>query len=380
VGAAFSRDEDFSVLVADRFQHDKRIAYFISAHGFGHATRAAAVMEAIAASDASIQFEIFTTVPPWLFEDSLGAPATYHALQTDIGLVQTSAFQVDLGATLQHLDRFYPVEQRRLEELSRQIKQLNCALVVCDIAPLGILVAAQAGIPSVLVENFTWDWIYQQYATAEARILSHIHYLEPIFAGADYHIQTEPVCDARSADLITAPVARRVRTNGQPLKQRFGLSAGAKMVLITTGGIPGSYTFFKKLAAVPEVTFIIPGIGRELQIRDNLVLLPHRSDFYHPDLVNAADAVIGKLGYSTLAEVYHAGVPFGYIPRSNFRESGRMVEFIESEMCALAVAESEFQEGSWVAKLDILFAFARCRRHGCNGADQAGRFIADLVA
>jgi predicted glycosyltransferase len=152
------------------------------------------------------------------------------------------------------------------------------------------------------------------------------------------------------------------------------------MVMITTGGIASRYPFLKKLAVLAEVTFVIPGLSREPKIRDNLILLPHRSGFYHPDLVNAADAVIGKLGYSTLAEVYCAGVPFGYIPRSHFRESDRMEEFIKNEMGAVAVEESEFQEGHWIAKLNTLFAWGRCPRQGCNGADQAAQFIAHLVA
>jgi hypothetical protein len=48
----------------------KRIAYFVSPHGFGHAARAAAVMEALSEIDTGVQFEIFTTVPFWFFRDS----------------------------------------------------------------------------------------------------------------------------------------------------------------------------------------------------------------------------------------------------------------------------------------------------------------------
>ncbi len=48
-----------------------RIAYFISPHGFGHAARAAAVMEATYEMDPAIRFEIFTQVPRWFFHDSL---------------------------------------------------------------------------------------------------------------------------------------------------------------------------------------------------------------------------------------------------------------------------------------------------------------------
>jgi uncharacterized protein (TIGR00661 family) len=366
--------------VADRIQKNKRIAYFISSHGFGHATRAAAVMEALSALDASIQFEIFTTVPQWLFEDTLFASFNYHSLQTDVGLVQKSAFHIDLEETLQCLDKFYPIEQARIEKISRRIKQLNCAGIICDIAPIGILVAAMAGIPSILVENFTWDWLYQEYTPTNGRIHSHIDYLEHIFDTANYHIQTQPVCNGRSADLVTAPVSRKIRTSGHKIRERMGLPADGKMVLITTGGIPGKYEFLEKLHSFPEISFIIPGLGRKTHIRKNLVLLPHHSDFYHPDLVNASDAVIGKVGYSTLAEVYRAGVPFGYIPRSNFRESDRMVEFIEREIPGIAVEESDFQKGIWVSKLNDLLSLVRAQRNVCNGAEQVGRFIADILA
>ncbi len=64
----------------------KRIAYFISPHGFGHAARAAAVMEVLSEIDTGVQFEIFTTVPSWFFQDSMSAPYAYHHLVTDIGL------------------------------------------------------------------------------------------------------------------------------------------------------------------------------------------------------------------------------------------------------------------------------------------------------
>jgi len=48
-----------------------RIAYFVTPHGFGHAARAAAVMVALQEIDPTIQFDIFTQVPRWFFQDSL---------------------------------------------------------------------------------------------------------------------------------------------------------------------------------------------------------------------------------------------------------------------------------------------------------------------
>ena len=123
---------------------------------------------------------------------------------------------------------------------------------------------------------------------------------------------------------------------------------------------------------------MIPGAGPEKKIHNNLIILPHQSDFYHPDLAHASDAVIGKVGYSTLAEVYHAGVPFGYVARPNYNESEPMVDFIKQQMSGMAVAESEFHDGHWISKIRELLALPRVHRKGANGAEQIGQFILSL--
>jgi len=357
----------------------KRIAYFVSPHGFGHAARAAAVMEALSEIDSGVQFEIFTTVPSWFFQDSVSAPFTYHHLVTDIGLVQKNAFQADIKDTLRALNDFFPPQPSLIGEIAKKISTLNCVLIICEIAPLGILVAKEARIPSILVENFTWDWIYQQYAVSDNRIKQHIDYLQPIFNAVDYHIQTEPICRRHSADLTTAPVCRKMKSTGVEIRQRLGLPGNVKMVLITTGGIPQSYDFFEELSKFRQIIFVMPGAGPVMKRVENLIILPHRSDFYHPDLVNAADAVIGKVGYSTLSEIYHGGVPFGYVARSNYRESESMVAFIKKQMPAIAVSESEFNDGNWTAKLPDLLDLAPVRHNMTNGAEQISRFIKNLL-
>jgi uncharacterized protein (TIGR00661 family) len=358
----------------------KKIAYFISPHGFGHAARAAAVMEALSQTDPALQFEIFTSVPSWFFQDSMSTSYNYHHLVTDVGLVQKNAFQADLEDTLYALKDFFPPAPSLIGKIAETVSTLNCVLIICDIAPLGILVAKETRIPSILVENFTWDWIYEQYALSDNRINRHIDYLQPIFNAVDYRIQTEPVCNRNTADLTTSPVSRKIKANRSEIKQNLGSPGNSKMVLITTGGIPQNYGFLERLSNLREITFVMPGAGSEMKMVDNLIILPHRSDFYHPDLVNAADVVIGKVGYSTLSEIYHAGVPFGYIERSDFRESESLVQFIQEHMPGRVVSESEFSNGDWTAKLSNLLDLAPVKRSITNGAEQIGIFIKDLLS
>jgi len=366
--------------MTDRYQADapgKRIAYFISPHGFGHAARAASVMEALAEIESSLQFDIFTTVPDWFFSQSNSFTFQHHRLETDIGLVQKTPFQEDLPATIQKLKKFLPFNQSRIATLAEKIRHLHCQLIVCDIAPMGIRVAQEAGVPSVLVENFTWDWIYQGYE--EEGFNEFNTYLQPIFAEATCHIQTQPICKPERVDFTAGPASRKIKSPSSHIRKRLGLSETDKVVTITAGGVPKNYGFIDKLKNRADTHFIIPGASDSENIQNNLILLPENSTYFHPDLINAADAVIGKIGYSTIAEIYQAGTPFGYSARTHYRESKPLVSFVEKHMSGFAIGESEFQNGDWVYRLQELLALPRIERDTSNGAEQIAGFISTLL-
>jgi len=355
-----------------------QIAFFVSHHGLGHAARAAAVMDALHRIDASIHFDIFSQTPNWFFEQSLSGSFAVHPMKTDIGLVQESPLHVDLVHTIQALDEFLPYDTLQIERLSQWLKHRDCRLVMCDISPMGIAVAQKGGFPSLLIENFTWDWIYEGYFKKEDRIKKHGRYLGTLFEGADYHIQTEPICRPDSAELITRPVSRKPRTPVARIRKALDISAGHPSVLITMGGIPEAFRFEERLKRKKDFLFIITGGAASLQRDQNVVRLPHRSVF-HPDLVHAVDAVVGKVGYSTLAEIYWAGVPFGFIERSDFRESPVLADYIRKNMPGLAIAEAQFQNGNWISELDQLLALRRIERRKPNGAEQIADYLWSIL-
>lgn len=357
----------------------KIIAYFVSPHGFGHATRAVSVMAAIHELDPTVHFEIFTGVSSQLFEDSFPGSFSYHSLLTDIGLVQKDSLTEDLSGTLRRLDDFLPYDLEHIKTLARQLTELQCDLVVCDIAPLGIAVALVAGIPSILIENFTWDWIYEGYLDQEPRLRPHIGYLRNIFKSASYHIQAEPIAEQRPSDMVVSlPISRKFRTPIEQTRQKLAVPDQAKMVLITLGGVPGQYPFLDQLSSQQGLYFVIPGASTH-QTQPNLLLLPPHSDFFHPDLINAADVVIGKAGYSTMAEIYYAGVPFGYVSRPKFPETESLVAYIDQHLNSLAISQRQFEDGSWLSCLPDLLAMPRLERSDPNGADLVAQFILDRL-
>jgi hypothetical protein len=358
----------------------RTVAVFVSPHGFGHAARACAVMEALAELDPLTRFEIFTLVPRWFFADSLTCSFSHHRLRTDIGLVQRTPLVEDPVETLHELSTFLPFEGSLLEQLAGALHELECRLVLCDISPLGIAVAERAGIRSVLVENFTWDWIYERYLVEHPAFAQPIAALAATFAAATVHIQSTPVC-RRNADLpLVPPVSRIARTPRQRVRERLGVAPEVPAVLVTMGGVPWRTPALERLAERQGVVFVVPGGGRRVNRRGSLLTLPQRSGFFHPDLVHACDAVIGKLGYSTLAEVYAAGVPFAFVPRPTFRESTTLERFARATLTGFAITPEQLAQGSWIERVPELIERPIPRHRRANGAAAAARALHGLLS
>ena len=355
------------------------IAYFVSAHGFGHAARAAAVMAAVHQADPGARFEIFTTVPHWFFDNCLAGPFACHPLHTDVGLVQKSPLEEDLRATLAALDAFYPLNDNRVQAAASRLGHLGCRLVICDIAPLGIAVARRAGLPSVLIENFTWAWIYDGYPDYGPQLLPHAAYLRELFAAADHHVQAEPVCAAGAADLTVAPISRPFCHSTAHTRRQLAVPDEKKLVVLTLGGTAASPGRLNTDTLPEDVFLVVPGSCDQIGRTGPILRLPPNSGIYHPDLIRAADAVIGKAGYSTLAEVYQADVPFGCVSRAAFREAPILETFAREQLRSLNVPPASLADGSWAEIVPTLAALPAPGTKPVNGALAVAGFIKGIV-
>jgi hypothetical protein len=256
---------------------------------------------------------------------------------------------------------------------------MRCTLVVCDISPFGIEAAAEAGIPSLLIENFTWDWIYDRYAAGAPCLLPHSSMMRAIYARADYRIQTRPLCQPVDSDLTVGPISRKARTGRRQTRNALNIPDDAAMVLISMGGVRDRFEFLDRIPYRSNLFFVIPSTDGLVAPQQNVILLPMHSPFFHPDLSLAADLVIGKVGYSTLSEIHQAGTPFGYIPRPESPESAPLVDFVEDHMNARPISARSYSSGRWIDQLPQLLSLPRSQTPKRNGADQAAEFMLDLI-
>jgi hypothetical protein len=337
-----------------------RAAFFVSPHGFGHAARAAAVAEALVARQPRLHPHFFTTVPRWFFDESLGPDFGYHRCECDVGLVQATPLVEDPAATIARLEASPWSSPAAVDDVAEQLSGLGCALVVADISPLGLRAAARAGLPSVLVANFTWDWIYERLPEAPEALVSLGREMAEEFAAAALRIDAEPCCAPAPGAVPVAPVARTPRSSRAAVRSELEIPDHAPLVLASMGGIRFRYGRLDHPAdATGGAWVVVPGGAESLRRRGRLVLLPFHSRHYHPDLVGAADVVVGKLGYSTVAEACHAGTAMAYVARPSFPESTVLAQFVERHLNACELDGEAFQRGDWLPVIEQLAARPR---------------------
>ena len=354
-----------------------RLAFFISPHGYGHAARSSAVMAALNESTGAA-FELYTTVPRWFFDVSIEGLFRYNDVACDVGFVQPSALNYDLHRTVEALHDLLPFDPVLLDTLASRVLEAGCEAVLCDIAPLGIAVAERAGLPSVLIESFSWQWLYEPLHGCAPELVQFSEELERWWRKATVHIQTEPLCwrdDA--ADTLVDPISRVPRREREQVRTQLGIPIDARMVVITMGGYAEAMPCLKRLRAMSDVTFIVTGADET--IRDgNLVLFGSQSAIFMPDLLRAADALVAKLGYGITAEAWREGLPYAFVSRRDFREMPPLEAFVQRELLGFEISSEGFAAGDWIDRVPELLSLPRQPRDG-GGADQVASVVSALM-
>lgn len=348
----------------------KYLAVFITPHGYGHATRAIAVMQALEMNHGPFYFYICGNPPEHLLEEA-GLRWETLKVACDVGLVQKDSLNFDLEATCAALGGFLPLDAALLSKLCDTLKQAGVKGVLCDISAMGIEVAKRLGVPSFLVENFTWDWIYELYEEQAPDIGGFIEELRFLYDQVDHHIQTTPISARRESSIKVGPIVRPLRGGAKVIRSQLGIG-NKPFVLITMGGVAQDYAFLDMLGAQSIFHFLVSGKGTSSR---NVSFISEHDAFYHPDLIDAADLVVGKLGYSTVAEILQAGTPYLYIERSNFRESGVLATYMRDNHPSQAISEDAFHDGTWLLALEKHLSDLELKRHRVDGALEVANYV-----
>ncbi|KAH7106291.1 hypothetical protein BKA62DRAFT_612214 [Auriculariales sp. MPI-PUGE-AT-0066] len=161
------------------------IAYFVSGHGYGHATRVSALVGHLLALGARLIEHPSLSPPAHIFSDSINAGAQYRNADIDPIIVQPLAYRIDRTKSVKILESFLKRKHQKVKTESDWLTANAIDCVITDAACLGCLAADAAGIPSILCTNFTFDSIFSFLGTHFVDQSSELEPVTPDAMGED---------------------------------------------------------------------------------------------------------------------------------------------------------------------------------------------------
>lgn len=337
------------------FLRRMQLLFYISGHGYGHATRSSEVLRELARQQSGWRLHVRSNVPEHLFAgiDQLA----FHRLpeSLDPGVVEDAdSLGIDVAATLDAVERYHHRSSQIIDTEATWIESQKIALIVADFPPLAGEIAAACRVPCVGIGNFTWDWIYEPLIERDDRWFLQA-WLRDGYRKMHGWLKL-PFSHEENRDLfpqvIDVPlVARRPRRPAAAVLEQLGIDAGdrrRRVVLAMRGRIPPA----ARAAAVkgnPEVLFLhFDAVDTE---EPNEIRVELGPSLAFPDVLNLADAVVSKFGYGTVSECIAARKRLLCPPRLNFREDEIFVREAPRHLRLKMISQADFHAGRWAQPL-----------------------------
>jgi hypothetical protein len=310
------------------------------------------VVDELFARDPGLRVAVRGRAPAFLFPDRPGLERS--EVEVDFGVRQADGFAIDHRATIAALRALAAGFDDRVRAEVGWLRSVGAAVVLGDVPALAFAAAALAGLPSLALANFSWDWVYRELAR-ERREYEPFAALAAEAYGAAGVCLRLPLHGEMSAfrEVVDVPfVVRRATATRDEAKCVLGLSPERPAVLLSFGGFAVPAAAQERLAKATELDFVVtdPPTHPVRGIR----AVSARRDF--ETLLRAVDAVVTKPGWGVFAGCLVNGTRVLYAERDEFPEAEILVAAIEREGTAMRVAERKVLRGNIVDELYELVA------------------------
>ncbi|CAL3973353.1 unnamed protein product [Diplocarpon coronariae] len=345
-----------------------RINYYISGHGFGHATRSAQLISAFLLASPTTHITVITTAPTHLFPPS--PRVSFIQQEVDSAIIQPQPYTIDAAASFAHLKTFLAATETAewRARAARLVEERGCNLVLADAPyPLAWVGAKERGVKSILVSNFTFDAIFARlltYLPADSRSAETelVERIQRLYATYDYVVRLPgyipfPFVDAywtggdRATRVTDAPLMfRPPRSSRQDVLTLLGIPAElhpCKILLVQFGGQILDETGGSAVPLLPEGWICLS----PSPVKDRR-FFTFPKDVYSPDLVAAADVVLGKIGYGTVSECVGMNKALIYVLRPMFAEEPGLLRYMNENGVCGEISVADYEAGNWAGKIE----------------------------
>jgi hypothetical protein len=363
----------------------RTLVFYVSGHAFGHASRAIEIINAVQAADAGLEVVVRTAAARWLFDVSVRRAVEFHDVRCDTGVVQSDSLHLDEPRSIEQAARFMADIDALAAAEAAFLRERGATMVVGDIPPLAFLAAHEAGLPSVAIGNFTWDWIYAGYPEALASAPGLVPAIRRAYrlASRTLRLPMWGGFEEWGSPIIDIPfVGRHSTRSPDDVRRQLGVSRDSRMVLLSFGGLGISGLALEPLSrldgyAVVTTTHAFDAVG---PVPPGVRVLEDRAVYArglrYEDLVRAADIVVTKPGYGIITECLANDAAMLYTDRGRFAEYEVLVREMPKYLRCRFLPREDLFSGRWGPHLEALLAQpAALERPRTDGASVAASLL-----
>lgn len=362
----------------------RELLYYVSGHGYGHATRSAAIIRQFVERAPGWTVHVRSSAPERLFDGLANTVVHKQPRSLDPGVVEDpDALGVDVPATLAQLEDYYEQREAMKSAELAWLAEREIALVVADFPPLSGEIAAAAGLPCLGIGNFTWDWIYEPFFQEGGRGESLQAWIRAGYGKMQTMLRL-PFCHTSGLEMFGAvqamPLAvRRATRDAGEVQRRLGMDPHddrRRIVLAMRGRIPVAAR--ERAARENPDCLFLHFDAEEGLVAENMLAVELTPTLNFTDVLQLADVVVSKLGYGILSECIAAQKAILCPPRRCFREDEIFDREAARYVRLLGISHADFAAGRWRESLRRLLALPRPTEElSLDGAERCAQWIAE---
>lgn len=307
----------------------KNIAFYISNHGFGHAARNIQIIRTLLKLEEEITIHIKTAGPQLEFmKRHIGEEERvyYYDEPTDIGLIlKEGTLLIDEEKLNQSISEFVDSWDDLADCEHEFFYQENIGLVISDICPWAFQAADEARVKSILITNFTWVEIYQEYLP-EQLWDAYLQCYELADKVLIYDVYQPAVPTYNPEYEMVSLVCREFQEDEvEAIKARY-----EKPIIMVSVGMSAELKEEIDVSHLPYHFIVTPG----LDVKGENVTYLTSDTMNTQNYVAASTYVISKAGWSTVAEALLSNRKCALLGRDTVAEDRTTIGILkEREQC-----------------------------------------------
>ena len=370
------------------------IAYYITAHGYGHGTRSCDVLRALHRLAPEQPVIVVTDLHPDFLNSRLKGcdNLTFRKGAFDVGLVQKDSIRSDLFQTLEKLETLYAREEELIVQEQNFFRENNIERVVADIPAIPLAAAQRSNITNIAIGNFSWDWIYADYAKTDFHWEFFVEKFREVYEQTDLLLRLpfappmkqfpkqidipllaspgtacrEKIRDSKAHSNLKQsthpglqpPLPRRgIRKipSTEKMPERRGGSNDICMkktwVLLSFTSLDLDFQALENIRTHRDYEFFCV---QPLEFPGSCIHSIDRHQVAFADILASCDIVISKPGFGLVSECIVNNKPLIYSDRSAFAEYPYLVEGIENYLKNVHLPTAQLYAGDFFQALEKL--------------------------